>query len=699
MEYILIKKVLKSVFGFDEFRILQKESIDAILDKKDSLTILPTGGGKSLCYQLPALLSNQIAIVISPLIALITDQVQSLKSMGIKADMITSMQDAEDIKLVYKKLYNNEISLLYVSPERANLDSFKSLLKELDISFFVIDEAHCISEWGHDFRPDYRTLSFLKQEFPHIPIATFTATATTKVANDIVQSLGLVEPIILQGSFLRKNLIINVQQRKTNGKNQLLSFINNYKNESGIIYVFKRKDTEEIAEFLNECNIQALAYHAGLDKKLRDEVQDRFIKDDVKIIVATIAFGMGIDKSNVRFVVHMDLPKSVEGYYQEIGRAGRDMLTSECLLLYSKSDLVQKGELIDQIADLKHRQLSQEKINLMYRFAITESCRHKYLLEYFGEVGYDCKSSCDNCKQIAPPQKDATKEAQMVLSTIYRTNQQYDISYIINILRGSKNKKILDNNHDKLSVYGIGKEYSKYVWEIIIDKLIDKEAIKEIQTKELYITNIGKEILRAKEKFFVQKDIFTQEVVSINETPIINETFDKLRDLRQKISKEENIPAYIVFSDATLKEMSDKLPTTKEQMLQISGIGNIKYDKYGEVFLDFLSTIKEKKIIDATLTQTYLETLSFIKDNKSIEFIAKKRDLKPATIIAHIKKLSNTKKITKEDEEKLIEEYLSTIPLEFQQYYFRGKDMAKDKFFEYLGSLRIIYDSEKDDNG
>jgi ATP-dependent DNA helicase RecQ len=693
----LVKKVLKNVFGFDEFRVLQKESIDTILEKKDLLTILPTGGGKSLCYQLPALLcQNQVCVVISPLIALIYDQVQSLKSMGVKADMITSNQDSEQIKDVYKRLYSNEISLLYVSPERANLDSFKSLLHELDISFFVIDEAHCISEWGHEFRPDYRTLSFLKDEFPDTPIASFTATATAKVANDIVNSLNLKDATVLQGSFLRKNLMINVLPRKTNGRNQLLSFLNNYKNESGIIYAFKRKDTEDIAKFLKDCNIDALAYHAGLDKGIRDEVQDKFIKDEVKVIVATVAFGMGIDKSNVRFVVHMDLPKSIESYYQEIGRAGRDMLTSECLLLYTKGDLVQKGELIEQIDDLKYRQLAQQKINLMYRYAVTEGCRHKHLVEYFGEVSTECKEMCDNCKQIAPPQKDASKEAQMVLSTIYRTEQSFGKIHIINVLRGSKNKKVLDNGHDKLSVYKIGKEYSKYVWEVIIDRLLDKDALKVGENRELLLTNIGKEILKGKEKFFVAKDVFIDDEVSINETKETNEVFDKLRDLRQKISKEENIPAYIVFSDATLKEMSDKLPTTKEQMLAISGIGEVKFERYGETFLEFLLSIKEDNLTKQTLTKTYLDTLELVKEGKNLSFIAKKRDLKPSTILYHIDKLFQTKKITDEKKSELIEEYLEEIPLEFQQWYYRGKDMTKDNFLDYLYFLITLNDKNSE---
>jgi ATP-dependent DNA helicase RecQ len=690
----LKKEILKNIFGFDRFRPLQEESIDSLLSGKDTLTILPTGGGKSLCYQLPALLKpNQIAIVISPLIALIYDQVQALKSMGVSADMITSSQDGDEIREIYKKLYNNDIRLLYVSPERANMDSFKSLLRELDISFFVIDEAHCISEWGHEFRPDYRSLDYLKREFSHIPITAFTATATSRVANDIVDSLALKEPTILQGSFFRKNITINVQHRKSNGRNQLLSFLNKYKNESGIIYVFKRKDTEDLAKFLSDYNIPALAYHAGLDKGIRDGVQDRFINDETKIIVATVAFGMGIDKSNVRFVVHMDLPKSVESYYQEIGRAGRDMLSSEVLLLYTKGDLVKKGELIEQIEDLRYRQHAQEKINLMYRFASNDGCRHKYLVEYFGEPMEECKEYCDNCKTTAPPLKNATKEAQMLLSAIYRTNQMFGSIHIINVLRGSKNKKVIDNEHDKLSVYAIGKTHSKYVWESIIDKLLDKDAIEIGEHKELKITNIGKEILKSKEKFYIAKDIFLdeEEIKSEDGENLNSELFDKLRDLRQKIAKEANIPAYIVFSDATLKEMSLKLPTTHEQMLEINGIGDVKYDRYGEQFLEFLSHHKEEMITNTTLTNTYLETLKLIQDDKDIEFISKKRDLNPSNVIEHLKKLMMTKKISQEEYDSLIDGYLESIPLEFQKWFFRGKDLAKDDFMIYLESLLEIY--------
>jgi ATP-dependent DNA helicase RecQ len=692
MEILLKKEILKNIFGFDSFRDLQEASIDSLLANKDTLTILPTGGGKSLCYQLPALMyPNQTAIVISPLIALIYDQVQSLKSMGVSADMITSSQDADTIKSVYRRLYNNELRLLYVSPERANLDSFKSLLREIDVSFFVIDEAHCISEWGHEFRPDYRALNYLKDEFSDIPITAFTATATSRVANDIVESLNLKEPTILQGSFFRKNLIINAQQRKSNGRNQLLNFLNKFKNESGIIYVFKRKDTEELAKFLSDYNIPALAYHAGLDKDVRDRVQDKFIKDEVKIIVATVAFGMGIDKSNVRFVVHMDLPKSVEGYYQEIGRAGRDMLTSESLLLYTKGDLVKKGELIEQIEDLKYRQHAQEKINLMYRFASNDGCRHKYLVEYFGEPIAECKECCDNCKNIAPPLKNVTKEAQMILSAIYRTDQTYGLGHIINILRGSKNKKVLENEHDKLSVYNIGKNHSKYIWEMIADKLLDKDAIKIGEHKELKITNIGKEILKSKEKLYISKDIFVDdEQIDTNNTKANNELFDKLRDLRQKIAQEANIPAYIVFSDATLQEMSIKIPTTREQMMDINGIGDVKLQRYAEPFLEFLSHHKDEMISNATLTGKYLETLKLIKSNKDIKFISKSKDISTAEVIKHIKKLLSTKKISQELYDSLIDDYLETIPLEFQQWFFRGKDIAKESFSEHLFAMLEI---------
>ncbi|MBL0687707.1 MAG: DNA helicase RecQ [Sulfurospirillum sp.] len=587
-----IEEILEKKFGFNSFRPLQRKSIEAITSKQDLLTILPTGGGKSLCYQLPALyFKNQLTVVISPLIALINDQVMALKENGIKADKLTSELNKKEISRVYKELHNKELSLLYVSPERANMYSFKLLLQQLDISFIVIDEAHCVSEWGHEFRPDYRKLHFLKEEFSHIPVVAFTATATSKVADDIVNSLRLNNPVRLKGSFFRDNLILNVKKRVNNGRVELINFLKNYKEESGIIYTFTRKETQEIANFLNSKGFDALAYHAGLKSELRRETQDKFIKDKTKIIVATIAFGMGIDKSNVRFVVHMDLPKSMESYYQEIGRAGRDGLKSECLLLYSINDVVKKSELMNTIEDKQYKNFAKNKIEELYAYANSRECRHKAVTGYFEESLNQCENLCDNCQKEDVEELDITKEARMLLSTIYRTGQNFGKAHIIDILRGSKNEKVLNNRHDKLSVYAIGVKITKTSWNLIIDKLFEIKALKRGGFRELVLTLFGADILKGNTKVGAEEDIFQKQDrhVSLVKKDVgfehVDKYFEAFKQLRKEIASKAKVPPYVVFSDKTLKEIASRLPQDKESFLKINGVAQVKLERYGEQFI------------------------------------------------------------------------------------------------------------------
>jgi ATP-dependent DNA helicase RecQ len=536
-----------------------------------------------------------VTVVISPLLALMHDQVTALKANGITAEMISSMQDIDELQKIEKRLKQGSIKLLYVAPERLNNTYFLNLLHSIDINFFVIDEAHCVSEWGHEFREDYRRLNLLKKEFPHTSIAAFTATATSIVQNDIISNLTLQTPNILKGTIFRENLTINVINRIKDGRVQLIDFLKLHQNQSGIIYTLSRKSTESIASYLLSKGIEARCYHAGLSKEQKNQTYSDFVADRVQIVVATIAFGMGIDKSNIRFVVHMSMPKTIENYYQEIGRAGRDGLEADTLLLYSTQDIIQQKAFIDELPENAYKQHAYDKIDAMARFANSEECRHKSLARYFGDTIDSCKDKCDNCLQTNKTKLDITTASQKMLSAIYRTNQRYGILYIIDILRGSKEQRILQNSHDKISVYGIGQEYSKNQWHTIADKLLEIGALTLGEFRVYKFTPFGIEILKGLHKVEINSDrleikkaIPKRKVTYFDDYDV--EVFDKLRELRSSIANQNNVPPYVIFSDKTLKELSKTKPTTKEQMLLVHGIGEVKFQKYGDAFLKLLST-------------------------------------------------------------------------------------------------------------
>ena len=591
----MVDKLLKSTFGHDGFRAFQKEAVDTILDKKDLMMILPTGGGKSLCYQLPSLVMSGVTVVVSPLIALMQDQVTALKNNNIAADMISSAQDSTEIQSIINKLLNKELKLLYIAPERLSANGFIDLLQKVDINFFVIDEAHCVSEWGHEFRSDYRNLSKLKQIFPHVSIAAFTATATQKVQKDIVHTLGLNNAVELRGKTLRDNIFISAKPRDGNGRVQLNNFLSKFDGSCGIVYAFSRKEVESVALYLKEQGFKVGAYHAGLPSDVRDGVYKNFLFERINIVVATIAFGMGIDKSNIRFVAHMSMPKTMENYYQEIGRAGRDGLKAQTLLLYNKSDEIKLGMFIEDIDNDEYKELLYNKLRKMYSYSNSSDCRHQLIASYFDDEISTCEDICDSCLKGEVLKVDISTECMTLLSAIYRCEQEFGMVHVIDVLRGSKGQRILQFNHDKLSVYGIGSDKSKAYWQVIGDRLFELDAIGIGEFRAIKINQVGFSILKKELHVEIDEDkLNIKEKKSkkvYSDTPK-NELFEQFRELRFLISSREEVPAYIVFSDKTLVEFSLALPQNKEEMLEVNGVGEVKYERYGEEFLKLSQDIK-----------------------------------------------------------------------------------------------------------
>lgn len=632
--------LLKSHFGFDSFRPHQEPVVNDILSGKDVIAIMPTGGGKSVCFQLPAMMLSGTAIVISPLIALMKDQVDALHANGIAATFYNSSQSQEIQNKVLQNLQNQELKLLYVAPE--SLSFLMPYLHKNNVSLFAIDEAHCISAWGHDFRPAYTQLGKLKETFPDIPVAAFTATADKATQEDILVQLNIPRAKKHLASFDRKNLFLEVRPG-TNRLPQILRFLNNRKEESGIIYCLSRKSTETLAEKLTTNGFQAQAYHAGLDAEERSRIQEDFVNDRTPIIVATIAFGMGIDKSNVRWVIHYNLPKNIESYYQEIGRSGRDGLPAQTLLFYSFADVVRLRQFIDESAN---REFQLAKLERMQQFAEALSCRRIALLNYFGEHIFENCNHCDNCKR--PPQFfDGTVLAQKVCSAVYRLKEQEPLGTLIDVLRGSKNAQVYDKGYQNIKTYGIAKDISWIDLQQYIIQLIN-QGVLEIRFHEkgrLLLTPLANKILfegykvklaslQIKEKTAVKERIEKSESFGL---------FEKLRQVRREIAIEENVAAYIVFSDAALKDMEAVLPQTDEEFLQVNGVGFTKNEKYGQRFLAAIQAhlVSEEQDIPEKKSKVPTQQISYelFEKGLSIPEIALQRSLKEDTIYGHLQKM------------------------------------------------------------
>ncbi len=591
------QEVLSTVFGYDEFRGAQENIIKTVISGKSCCVLMPTGSGKSLCYQIPSLCMKGTGIVVSPLIALMQDQIAALKECGVRAATIHSALSQDDYFNTMNQLRSGQLDLLYVAPERLVNEGFLSLLDTIDLALIAVDEAHCISQWGHDFRPEYRQLSTLRERYPNIPCIAVTATADEPTRKDIVEKLSLEE--LFTAGFDRPNITYHVNV-KASPKQQLMRFLKARKErESGIVYCLSRRKVEETARWLCDEGYNALPYHAGLDKKIREENQTRFVKDENIIMVATVAFGMGINKPDVRFVVHMDLPKNIEAYYQETGRAGRDGLPSVAWMVYGLQDLALQRQMLESSdSPEEQKRIERQKLNAFLGYCEAAGCRRQVLLSYFGDSCEPC-GNCDTC--ITPPKTmDGTTATQKLLSCIYRTDQMFGSGYIIDVLLGADNERIARFGHDRLSTHGIGKEHTKKEWQSIIRQVVAKNFIRVDMDNHggLKITHDGMAFLKNKDQVQLRHDPnvntalakgSTQSAKMTLDDPADQDLFEALRALRLSIAKEHQIAPFMVFHDKTLAQMAFDKPADHNAMSQISGVGQSKLDKYGDAFLELLS--------------------------------------------------------------------------------------------------------------
>ncbi len=649
------KNILKEVFGYDQFRNQQEEIVNAIVDGKDALVLMPTGGGKSLCYQIPAIARAGVGVVVSPLIALMQDQVNALKQLGVKAAYINSTLSAADVDEVQKQAIDGTLDLLYLSPERLLGDETQAFLKNVDVALFAIDEAHCVSQWGHDFRKEYQKLSILHENFPAVPRIALTATADEKVRAEIVKELQLDGAEIYVSSFDRPNITYAIEEQE-NGKQQLWRFINeNHPTDAGIVYCLSRRKVEAVAEFLVGKGRKALPYHAGLSNKIREKNQSQFLMEDGVIIVATIAFGMGIDKPDVRFVAHFSMPKNIESYYQETGRAGRDGQVSNAWMAYNYKDVVMQRQFIrDSDAADEHKNVLHNKLDSLVDLCEQLDCRRQTLLRYFNETLEEPCGNCDNC--LNPPEKiDASKEAQMALSAIYRTDQQFGIMYLIDVLLGSDaDERVGKLKHDRLNVFGLGKDHVKTWWRRLYRQLISQGFIDvEAEFGSLKLTEKSKSILSGDKSFYLRdvvkasnKSKKSDEVDLGRHDTIL---WNALKKLRMDLASDQGVPPYVIFSDASLLEMVRKRPVEGEKFMYISGVGEYKLAKYGE---DFIRVIKDNPLpdkLDNRLEDEVNVSLDHFLEHKSVEKVAEVLDLNINTVFMHLSKAIAVGLVDKKD--------------------------------------------------
>ena len=652
-----VRSLLKAHFGFESFLPLQQEIVSHVLSGQDGLVLMPTGGGKSLCYQLPALVLEGVTLVVSPLIALMKDQVDGLKANDVPAEFLNSSLTAAEAAAVRSQAVRGALKLLYIAPERLAAPGFDDFLQTVKISLIAIDEAHCISEWGHDFRPDYRNLKSLRDGRPSVPIFALTATAAPKVREDIITQLELKRPRTFLASFNRPNLVYRIEP-KDKAFDHLLELVRDHLGESAIVYCFSRRETERVAGKLRENGVSALAYHAGLDDAVRSETQERFIRDEIQVIAATIAFGMGIDKPDVRLIVHYSIPKTLEAYYQETGRAGRDGLPSECVLFYSYRDKRNHDFFIRQIEDASLRQKAAFKLRQVIDFCQSTHCRRRSVLRYFGEQWREenC-GACDVCLQDGD-QVDATVIAQKILSAVIRTGESFGAKHVIDVLRGSTSSKVIERGHDALSVHGIARDHPRGELRHFFAQLTGRGllALGPSEYPTYRVTQAGRAFLRNGESLALARPM-TPKSMRANSPPKVLEydiaLFQKLRALRKSIADAKGVPPYIVFGDRTLHEMAHLCPQNRDSLSRISGVGKAKLEEYSEDFLKVvrehakLGQLQEHQIAQApeleqdsarALSQTYVRTRNLLRQRLSIEEVARRRALDRSTVIGHIER-------------------------------------------------------------
>lgn len=663
-------KILHSIFGYESFRGQQQAIIDKLIQGEDALVLMPTGGGKSLCYQIPAILREGVGIVISPLIALMQDQVNALELLGVKAAYLNSTLSFDQVQEIERQLRNDELDLLYIAPERLTASRTMILFEQIKIALFAIDEAHCVSQWGHDFRADYLQLSLLHQRFPKIPRIALTATADERTRQEIVTRLELEEANHFVSSFDRPNIRYRIVQ-KQNARDQLLQFIRNeHLGDAGIVYCLSRRKVDATAQWLNQKGISALPYHAGMTADQRQQNQHRFLMEEGVVIVATIAFGMGIDKPNVRFVAHLDLPKSIEAYYQETGRAGRDGLSANAWMTYGLQDVVTLRQMLEgSDADESHKRIELHKLDAMLALCEQVTCRRQILLAYFGDQMEQSCGNCDTCLEQVETW-DGTLPAQQALSCIYRTGQRFGVNYLLDVLLGKLTERVKNFGHDQLSTFGIGKDLDEFQWRSVFRQLVARRLVSvDLEGYGgLRLTDECRPVLRGEQKLMLRKDIQIK-VARDNQRAGIQAKFKNnalwmaLRTKRKEIADAQNVPPFVIFHDATLMAMMEARPKNAKEFFQLSGVGEKKLELYGHAFLEVLSEFQDVLLEPSqnSVSETVSETLELFRLGFSVEKIAEQRELKKSTVFSHFAQILALGQAKLEDVLDLSEAEIKTI--------------------------------------